>query len=37
MGALALKGLTQPIIAYNVPLAASPPTLRVIKGGNPSV
>jgi hypothetical protein len=37
MGALALKGLTQPIIAYNVPLAASQPAFRVIKGGPPSV
>ena len=34
VGALALKGLTQPIVAYNVPCAASPPALRVIDGGN---
>jgi class 3 adenylate cyclase/putative methionine-R-sulfoxide reductase with GAF domain len=36
IGALALKGLTQPVVAYNVPLAASQPTLRVIGGGPPS-
>ena len=34
VGALALKGLTQPVIAYNVPLTASQPALRVIDGGN---
>jgi len=34
VGALALKGLTQPVVAYNVPLAASQPALRVIDGGN---
>ena len=33
VGALALKGLTQPVVAYNVPLAASQPALRVIEGG----
>ena len=33
VGALVLKGLTQPIVAYNVPLAASQPALRVIEGG----
>jgi class 3 adenylate cyclase len=33
VGALALKGLTQPVVAYNVPLAAPQPTLRVIEGG----
>jgi class 3 adenylate cyclase len=33
-GALVLKGLTQPVIAYNVPLTASRPALRVIDGGN---
>jgi adenylate cyclase len=32
VGALALKGLTQPVIAFNVPLAAQP-ALRVIEGG----
>ena len=37
VGALTLKGLTQPVVAYNVPLAASPPALRVIEGGPPSV
>jgi len=35
VGALALKGLTQPVVAYNVPLAASQPALRVIEGGPP--
>ena len=34
VGALTLKGLTQPVIAYNVPLTASQPALRVIDGGN---
>ena len=34
VGALALKGLTQPVVAYNVPLAASQPALRVIEGGH---
>ena len=33
IGALALRGLTQPVVAYNVPLAASQPALRVIEGG----
>jgi adenylate cyclase len=37
IGALALKGLTQPTVAYNVPLAASPPALRVVEGGPYSV
>jgi adenylate cyclase len=37
VGALALKGLTQPVVAYNVPLAATQPALRVIEGGPPSV
>ena len=37
IGALALKGLTQPVVAYNVPLAASQPALRVIDGGPRSV
>jgi adenylate cyclase len=36
-GALTLKGLTQPVVAYNVPLAAIQPTLRVIEGGPQSV
>ena len=34
VGALALKGLTQPVVAYNVPLAASQLAFRVIEGGN---
>jgi adenylate cyclase len=33
VGALALKGLTQPVVAYNVPLAAILPSLHVIEGG----
>jgi adenylate cyclase len=33
LGALAIKGLSQPVLAYNVPLAASQPSLRVIEGG----
>ena len=37
VGALGLKGLTQPIVAYNVPLTASQPALRVIEGGPQSV
>jgi class 3 adenylate cyclase len=37
VGALALKGLTQPVVAYNVPLAATQPALRVIDGRSPSV
>jgi hypothetical protein len=37
IGALALKGLTQPVIAFNVPLAASQPALRVIEGGPQNV
>ena len=37
VGALALKGLTQPVVAYNVPLAATQPALRVIEGGPQSV
>jgi class 3 adenylate cyclase len=36
-GALTLKGLTQPVAAFNVPAAASQPPLRVIEGGSPSV
>jgi adenylate cyclase len=34
VGALALKGLTQPVVTYNVPLTAGQPTLRVIGRGN---
>jgi adenylate cyclase len=37
LGSLALKGLTQPVSAFNVPLAASQPALRVIDGGPQSV
>ena len=36
VGALALKGLTQPVVAYNVPLVGSPGAFRVIEGGAPS-
>jgi GAF domain-containing protein len=36
VGELTLKGLSQPVVAYNVPLAASQPALRVIEGGPPS-
>ena len=34
VGALALKGLTQPVVTHNVPLTTSQPALRVIDGGN---
>jgi class 3 adenylate cyclase len=37
IGALALKGLMQPVVAFNVPLAASQPSLPVIEGGPQSV
>ena len=37
VGALALKGIIQPVVAYNVPLAANQPALRVIDGGPQSV
>jgi adenylate cyclase len=37
LGSLALKGLSQPVSAFNVPLAATQPVLRVIEGGPPSV
>jgi class 3 adenylate cyclase len=33
VGDLALKGLTQPVTTYNVPLTANHPALRVIEGG----
>src|SRR5262249_8100087 len=36
VGALALKGLTQPVVAYNVPLAGSQAAFLVIEGGAPS-
>jgi class 3 adenylate cyclase len=35
VGELTLKGLTQPVVAYNVPLQAAQPALRVIEGGGP--
>ena len=31
------KGLTQPVVAYNVPLAATQPALHVIEGAPQSV
>jgi adenylate cyclase len=37
IGPLSLKGLTQPVVAYNVPPAATQPALRVIEGGPPRV
>jgi adenylate cyclase len=37
VGALTPKGLTQPVVAYNVPLAPIQPALRVIEGGPQSV
>jgi adenylate cyclase len=37
IGPLSLKGLTQPVVAYNVPLAATQLALRVIEGGPPRV
>src|SRR5262245_39363163 len=37
LGPIVLKGLTQPVVAYNVPLAATQPALRVIEGGPPTV
>jgi len=36
VGALALKGLAQPVVAYNVPLAGSQAAFRVSEGGAPS-
>jgi len=36
VGALALNGLTQPVVAYNVPLVGSQAAFRVIEGGAPS-
>jgi adenylate cyclase len=36
VGALALKGLTQPVVAYNVPLVGGQAALRIIEGGAPS-
>jgi adenylate cyclase len=37
VGALALKGLSQPVVAYNVPLATNQPALGVIEGDPKSV
>jgi class 3 adenylate cyclase len=37
VGELTLKGLTQPVMAYNVPLVVTQPALRIIEGGPPSV
>jgi len=34
---LALKGLSQPVSVFNVPLTAGQPALRVIEGGPQSV
>src|SRR3954467_6705939 len=36
VGALALMGFTQPVLAYNVPLVGGEGTFRVIEGGAPS-
>jgi hypothetical protein len=36
LGSLALKGISQPVSAFNVPLAATQPALRVIEGAPPS-
>jgi adenylate cyclase len=36
VGALALKGLTQPVVAFNVPLVGNQAAFRVIEGGAPS-
>jgi adenylate cyclase len=36
IGALAVKGLTQPVVAYNVPLVGNQAAFRVIEGGAPS-
>ena len=33
IGPLSLKGLTQPVVAYDVPLAAGQPPVPVIEGG----
>jgi len=34
VGALSLKGLSQPVVAHNIPRTASPRALSVIDGGN---
>ena len=36
IGALGLKGLTQPVVAYNVPLVGGQAAFRVIEGRAPS-
>jgi hypothetical protein len=36
IGEVALKGLSQPVAVYNVPLAGGQASLRVIEGGAPS-
>jgi adenylate cyclase len=36
VGELTLKGLTQPVVAYNVPLVSSQAAFRVIEGEGPS-
>jgi class 3 adenylate cyclase len=36
VGGLTLKGLTQPVVAYNVPFVNSQAAFRVIEGGAPS-
>ena len=36
VGALPLKGLTQPVLTYNVPLVVSQAAFRVIEGGAPN-
>jgi adenylate cyclase len=36
VGGLALKGLAQPVVAYNVPIVVSQAAFRVIEGGVPS-
>jgi class 3 adenylate cyclase len=35
VGALALKGLTRPVVAYNVPVVGSQAPFRIIEGGTP--
>jgi hypothetical protein len=36
VGELMLKGLTQPVVAFNVPLVGGQAAFRVIEGGAPS-
>jgi len=36
IGPLSLKGLTQPVVAHNVPLVSSQAAFRVIEGGSPA-